>query len=366
MRLDRRRFLASAAVSAAGLFVHRGRAAESAIAAADIERLVPELMRRHRVPGVAVAAIAGRRRAWTRCFGVSAAGRPGRVTEETLFEVASMTKPTLACAALRLVEEGRLDLDRPLRAYLDRPYLADEPRHLAITARMALCHTTGFPNWRPGGWLAGGPVPMKADPGTRYTYSGEGYTYLQTVVERIVGEPVGPWLERTVLAPVGAGTARYTWQDAWGDRAAAGHADDGAIRPARKLYRQANTAYSLYSPVGDYAAFVVEMLQPDRTGPGSLGAASRRAMFTPQVEVTGGAPLVRRDGARPRSSHYGLGWGIDELAADRRIRHSGSNDTGFRSYTEFYPARGSGIVVLTNAVGGTALWRDLMVAAGEV
>jgi CubicO group peptidase (beta-lactamase class C family) len=319
------------------------------------------------VPGVAVVGLAERRVAWERYFGVGEAGRPEPVTAETLFEAASMTKPTAGYLALRLVQEGKLDLDRPLRAYLEKPYIEGETRHLAITARMALAHTTGLPNWRPGGWRGGGPLAPAAEPGTKYSYSGEGYTYLQTVLERIVGEPIGTHLERTVLAPCGATTARYTWQDDWGRRAAAGHLKDGEPNRNRSLYRHANTAFSLYCPAREYARFVAEMLQPDRTGPYSLGAAARAAMATPTTRIpASGEPIPRRDGSRPRASHYGLGWAIDELARDRRLRHSGANASGFRSYTEFYPDRGAGIVIMTNAVGGAELWRETIRAVGEV
>ena len=68
-----------------------------------------------------------------------------------------MSKPFYTYALLKLVEDGKFELDRPLIEYLDKPYLVDEPLHKQITARMALTHTTGFPNWRKGGWRAGGP-----------------------------------------------------------------------------------------------------------------------------------------------------------------------------------------------------------------
>lgn len=341
-------------------------AAADGVPPPELDGVVRAAMEKHRVPGVAVVGIAGRGVAWEAYFGVREAGRPEPVNAETIFEVASMTKPTAAFAALRLVEQGRLDPDRPLRDYLDRPYLPGEPLHLKITARMALAHTTGFPNWRKGGWEAGGPVAPASEPGTKYSYSGEGYTYLQAVLERIVGEAIGPYLERTLLRPVGAPTARYTWQDAWGLRAAAGHLADGRVNAQRTLYRRANVAFSLYCPAREYAAFVVEMLQPDRTGAHSLGAAARAAMLAPTTRIPpSGPPLPRRDGSMPRSSHYGLGWAIDELARDRRIRHSGSNGSGFRSYTEFYPARGTGIVICTNAAGGTEVWREAIRRCGE-
>lgn len=362
----RRQFLIGAGGWLGGA-IGAARAAEAGRAPrpGEIEDRVPELMARHRVPGVAVVGIEGRRVAWERYFGAASAATRVPVTAATLFEAASMSKPTGAHGALKLTEQGRLELDRPLRDYLDRPYLPDEPKHLAITARMALAHTTGFPNWRAGGWQAGGPLAPKSAPGAAFTYSGEGYTYLQHTLEHITGENIGSWLERTVLRPAGLRAASYTWRDDWGDAAAAGHTAQGAVAEKRELFRRANIAYSLYCPPRGYAAYLADVMATDRSAGHALSAESFAAMLTPAVRTAGNNPLVRRDGSTPRSSHYGLGWALDELARDRRVRHSGSNGTGFRSYCEFYPARGTGLVIMTNAPGGAALWRALIEAIGE-
>ena len=116
-----------------------------------IEHLTPRLMVALNVPGVSIAGIHRCRVAWHREFGVCASGEPRPVERDTAFEACSMSKTPFAYVVLKLVEEGRLDLDKPLVEYLDRPYLADEPRHRKITARMVLTHTSGFPNWRKGG-----------------------------------------------------------------------------------------------------------------------------------------------------------------------------------------------------------------------
>lgn len=332
---------------------------------AALDDLVPALMARHHVPGVAIAGIADRRLAWTRAYGVRRAGAPERVTSATLFEAASMSKPVGAFAALKLVDQGRLDLDRPLHEYLGRPYVPDAPLHLQITARMALSHTTGFPNWRAGGWRQGGPLPVQAPPGTTFTYSGEGYTYLQRVIEHLTGEPFEPYLQRTLLSPLGITTGGFSWRDSFAAIAAAGHNDRGEPMASRELFREANTAYSFYCSPSEYARFVVEMLRRDPPTPHSLSPAGLAAMLTPTTATANAKPLIRRDGSRPISSHYGLGWAIDLTSSGLRARHSGANGTGFRCYCEFYPDRGTGIVIMTNAIGGAALWREVIERVGE-
>jgi CubicO group peptidase (beta-lactamase class C family) len=319
-------------------------------------------MAKHKVPGVSIVGIEHRGIAWEQQYGVRTAGQPEPVESDTVFEAASMSKPLAAYAALKLVEQGRLDLDRPLGEYLDRLYLENEPRHKKITARMVLSHTTGFPNWRPGGWKSNGKLAVKLEPGTKFGYSGEGFLYLQRVIEHIAGESLELYIHRTLLEPLGMTTASYMWRDDFADRAAAGHGPDGAVLANRKLFHDANAAFSLYCTPTDYALFVVEMLRSDRTASHSLSGQSLAAMLTRTAKVEERAATGGRSERSNAPSYYGLGWAIDPTVTGVRIRHSGANATGFRSYCEFDPKRGTGIVIMTNATGGAELWREVMEA----
>lgn len=329
-----------------------------------LDKLVPALMAKHNVPGVSIVGLENRRIAWERQYGVRTAGKPEPVTTQTLFEAASMSKLPAAYVALKLVEQGKLDLDRPLRGHLDAPYLADEPLHLKITARMVLAHTTGFPNWRKGGWRNGGPLPVLTEPGTKFTYSGEGFTYLQRVMEHITGESFERLVQRTLFAPLGITTASYVWRDGFDKLAAAGHNAQGELPTSRQLYRDANTAYSLYCTPAEYGLFLAEMLKQDRSASHSLSAKSLADMLTRTTKVESRQAIVR-SGKSAEDTHYGLGWAIDSTPSGDRVHHSGSNGTGFRCYCEFDPERGTGIVIMTNAAGGAGLWRELIAAVGE-
>ncbi len=330
-----------------------------------VDELVPRLMVQHRVPGVAIAGIESGRLAWERYYGVRRAGQPAPVDSSTRFEAASMTKLLMAYATLKLVEEGQLDLDRSLADYLDKPYLPEEPRHRRITARMVLSHTTGFPNWRNNGWEQGGPLPLLCEPGTRFTYSGEGFLYLQRVVEHITGTPIEAYMRRTLLEPIEMTRSSLVWRDEFAPEAAAGHDDKGEPFARRSLYRQANAAYSLYCTAADYAKLILEMLAEDRSAPHSISDRSIDAMLTPATVALGRKPIARGGPRRPGPTYYGLGWAIDTAAAGDRIYHGGSNGTGFRCYCEFDRRRGAGLVIMANAVNGNRLWEDIMAAAGE-
>jgi CubicO group peptidase (beta-lactamase class C family) len=322
-------------------------------------------MTQHHVPGVAIVGIENRRLAWERFYGIRCAGRPEPVNAQTVFEAASMSKLLMAYVALKLVEQGKLDLDRSLAEYLDQPYLPDEPRHRRITARMVLSHTTGFPNWRTNGWQKGGPLPLLFDPGTRFTYSGEGFLYLQRVVEHITDTPIQGYLQKTLLGPLQMTNSSLVWQEGFSGQAAAGHNARGEPLANRELYHDANVAYSLYCTATDYAKLLLEMLAEDRSARHSLSARSLDAMLTRTTVAEGRKPVARGGPRLSEPMYYGLGWAIDTTATGDRMHHSGSNGTGFRCYCEFDRRRGTGLVIMANAVNGARLWEDILLAVGE-
>jgi len=331
---------------------------------AKLDSMVPRLMAAYHVPGVSIVGIENRRIAWERHYGVRSAGRPDKVDRDTVFEACSMTKTPFAHVALKLVERGRLQLDRPLVSYLAQPYLDDEPLHKRITARMVLSHTTGFPNWRKGGWRKGGKLPVLFEPGTKFGYSGEGFLYLQRVVEHVTGTPAEQYMKSELFGPLGMTISSYVWEDRYKQLAAAGHDAKGNVKPNRPLYRHANAGYSLYCTAYEYAKFLVEILKEDRSARHSLGARSIHAMLTPTTQATGRKPIDRSVKTTSKTTYYGLGWAIDKTASGHRAYHGGSNGTGFRCYCEFDRKHGTGIVIMTNAVSGARLWHRVIAAVG--
>ncbi|NWF88773.1 MAG: serine hydrolase, partial [Ignavibacteriaceae bacterium] len=154
-----------------------------------LEYLTPQLMNELSVPGVSISIIQKNKIAFSKSFGVADANTEIQVDDKTMFEACSMSKPVFAYIVLQLVQEGKLDLDKPLYNYMPEKFVSeDEDYPKQITARMILTHTSGLPNWRKGGEERENPLPIYFKPGTKFHYSGEGFYYLQRVVERITNQ----------------------------------------------------------------------------------------------------------------------------------------------------------------------------------
>ncbi len=331
-----------------------------------IEKLTPPLMKELKVPGVSISVIRNHELAWSRSFGVTDAARPAPVDSRTVFEACSMSKPVFTCLALQLVEQGKLDLDKPLCNYLEEQFVSDHDDYSKlITARMVLTHTSGLPNWRKGGEERGGPLPVYFKPGTKFSYSGEGIYYLQRVAERITREPLAAYARRNLFDKIGMASSSFIWTEDLGPRIATGHDTSGACL-TRSCYAHADAAYTLYTTADDYARFIARLMRPDQVDGFSLSAAMTNEMFRQQVRMDT-RDVIDRPGRRLGLSAYrGLGWVIDATITGDIVYHSGSNQTGFTCYSQFNRREGSGIVIMTNGKNGSELWNRLIGAVGDL
>ena len=329
---------------------------------ATIERLTPLLMRELHVPGVSIALVRGPQGRVDALVGRRRRGDEGARHGRDALRGRLDDEARLRASVLKLAEEGRLDLDAPIP---DAGTLPVQPERLRITPRMVLSHTSGLPNWRKGGEERDGPLPVIAEPGSRFGYSGEAMFALQRLVEKVTGEPIETYARRTLFVPLGIERMSYVWTPALDASLATGHKADGT-RLERARYRHANAAYSLVTTASDYARFLAALLDPASAAPHGLSAASVAAMLKHQVRAEARDPIERPGRAKGREVYWGLGWGLNTTAAGDVVYHSGANRTGFRSYCQFSPGRGTGIVVMTNGLGGSELWTRLIAAVGDL
>ncbi|MBN1124228.1 MAG: CapA family protein [Sedimentisphaerales bacterium] len=329
----------------------------STVAAQETEHLIdtlqvriPQLMEIEHVPGLSMVLIRENRIVWKGTFGFRSAGNPETVNERTIFEAASMSKPLFSYGVLKLVEEGRFNLDLPLDSYLPEPYLPDQPLAKIITARMVMLHRTGLPNWREGGWRNGGPLSILHEPDTRFTYSGEGYLYLQRAIEYLTEQSMNAWIENSLLRPLNMTDSSYKWRDSFKDNFAGGHDKNGKLKKSRRFYDRGNAAFSLYTTPTDYALFLMEIMKPDRSAKHSLKTETVQTITTLQVRPEEGN----------ERSYRSLGWVVVPEENGGWVCHSGSNGSGFRCNARFNMKRKSGCVIMTNSDSGRTVWKAIL------
>ena len=306
---------------------------------ASIEDRLPDLLEQGRIPGLAIAIVQDGKTVLDQGFGTTGSADGETVTSDTIFEAASLSKPVFALGAMILVERGQLDLDHPLTSYLPYPDVQDDARLDQITARHVLSHSTGFPNWR-----RGNPLTIGFDPGTRFRYSGEGYVFLQKVVEHLTGQRLNDYLTREVFEPLSMTSSSFLWRADYDQRSATGHDLLGGSREKFRPETE-NAAASLHTTAGDFARFLGEMMAPSLITP-----ETAQQMLTPEVNVEDGIS-------------WGLGWGLEEVTVDgsndRLFWHWGDNGS-FRCLTAASADRRVGVVYFTNSENGLAIANEVL------
>lgn len=302
------------------------------------------LMKENNVPGLSLVIIEKAITTTHIELGVKNVENKNPIDEDTIFEAASLSKPVFAYGVLKLVEAGKLDLDKPLVEYSCNPDITKDERINSITARMVLAHTTGFPNWRP----KNESLKIYFQPGERFGYSGEGYLYLQKVIEHISGLSLEEYMQKNVFNFLGMEHSSYILCN--NNKKAAAHKADGSRDETQTDVPQ-NAAFSMHTTALDYAKFVIAILK-------GTGLSSKMAseMLMPQIKVhEGGISSINHyTGNRSKSVSWSLGWGIQSTKNGNSFWHWGDNG-GFKSFIIGSKSNNSGIIIFTNGVKGLVL-----------
>ena len=339
----------------------------------DIERVIVRSMQRHNLPGAAVALIEEGEVAWVRGFGVANRADGRTMNSETMFNVASVSKPITALGIMRLAEQGKLDLDAPVSKYLKRWSLpagqfdADE-----VTARRILSHTAGLsmpsvPAFEPreklpsvldilNGEFAGSEyskpgtrVEILYPPGEEFHYSGGGYVLLELLVEDITGKRFRDYMRSEVLIPLGMMSGRFGWDEGVAERLAVPYGHRKKREPVLRF--PASAGSGLYTGVSELATLLASVLTfNEDAGGGVVSPEGMKTMFEAVV-------LTKGRGTRMELPAMALGFFVSKYP--KLISHMGGN-LGWRSRFLALPESGQGIVVLTNSDRGSDFINDVV------
>ena len=315
------------------------------------------------IPGLALALIEDGRVAYTAAYGRRDVERNLPLTTDTVIYGASLTKPAFAYLCLQLVQEGRLDLDRPIGEYLAKPLpdypayadLAADPRWRRITARMLLSHTSGLPNFRTVN--DDRKLDIKFEPGSRFVYSGEGLRLLQFVLEAGLGVDVAAEMRRRIFGPFGMRRSDMVWQPQFAAGTAVGY--DAAGKPRGHERRtKADAAGSLETTVSDYAAFLAGVVRGQGLTPKAYAE-----MLRPQIAIVSRHEFPSHwvddtDANRPIQLSYGLGWGLFRTPYGQAFFKEGHDD-GVDHYALCVRPPRKCILLMTNSGLGKGVFQYL-------
>jgi len=300
---------------------------------------IARLLEANHVPAVGFAVIRDGELRQVAVYGELRKGIPAPV--DTIFNVASLTKPVVTMLTLKLVALGKWKLDEPLAKYWVDPDVAADPRSKILTTRHVLGHQTGFANWR---WEEESKkLRFRADPGTRFGYSGEGFEYLRSALEHKFKQPLDQLSRTYVFAPLGMTQTRHAW-DARTDEArfARWHDANGNLIEG-DFKTDANAADDLLTTVEDYGRFAAHVMR---------GAGLPPELF---------AEMIKPQATMRDRAAMGLGWEVHQglSGGEYALIHSGS-DRGVHAVVILLPKSKQGLVILTNGDNGYKLYGPLV------
>lgn len=305
------------------------------------EEQLTTLMRQENVPGAQIVHVRdGKTISYN--LGEKKYKSGNKVTATTLFQAASMTKAVAAYAMLKLLDKDVFELDIPLSEYWEYDRLRDDPYVNEITARRVLNHTTGLPNWS-----RNKPLKIGFQPGTAYRYSGEGFFYLQQVLEHLTGKSFEEIVEEEVFTPFDMKESSLLYNDEKDELYAYGHDGPNGLKPSEKRkFRRENVASTMLTTASDYTKFVQQGLLEGK----GLKSETLQIMLTPSSSMN---PTNSLNKAYEHLS-YGLGVVLQENELGKQIIHTGSNRGRYLSIFIAYPKTKESLVIFTNSANGKA------------
>ena len=322
------------------------------------------------VSGLCIAVFNRNVSIYTRAFGYANAQQKKPLTTAHIMYSASFSKAVFAYIVMRLVESKLISLDTPLVGYLDKPLpdykidrqgwgyqdIRNDLRYKKITARMCLDHTSGLPNYRSG--EPDQKLRILFDPGTKYSYSGEGMCLLQFVIEQLTGKDFELIAQEKVFRPLHMNHTSYLWLDEFADQLCTGHDNAGKCYNQTKI-KNADCSSSMHTSLDDYVKFYTAIMQQK-----GLRKSSYKTMLTPQVKIRSkqqfwGNSFVETTENDKIELSYGLGFGLFHTPYGHTFFKEG-HMPGWQHYSVGFPDKDIGVIIMTNSDNGESIFKELL------
>lgn len=341
----------------------------SYITADSLQRKAKQLMHDANVTGMALTVFNSKKPVYQKAFGYKDFSEKLPLTDTTNIYGASLSKAVFAVLVMDLVEEGIIDLDTPLESYLPKKIYEYKPQtrwhddysalkkdslYHKITARMCLAHTAGFANWR----TAESDLKVYQEPSSKHRYSGEGFVYLQVVLEKLTGKGLQQLADERIFKPLEMKNTAYEWKSRFEHDFAYGHGPEG--KPYEKdTDNEPRGASTLETTAADYTKFLHAVLSEKL-----ISKASYQEIFSPQIAVLSPTSTYISDKQKDmpfaqRNISYGLGWGYLDTPYGKAV-FKGGNGSGFQHYSILFPEVGKGIMIMTNSRNGRSIFMELL------
>jgi CubicO group peptidase (beta-lactamase class C family) len=337
-----------------------------ATATTELQGLLDELAKKHKVPGANLAILEGDEVTATAATGVTSTSTGVEVTPDAVFQIGSISKVYTTTLIMQLVDEGKVDLDAPVTTYLPDLRFADDNATKTVTVRHLVTHTSGvdgdhFVDTGRGDdcvekYVATcKDVPQVNTPGKVFSYCNTGFVVAGRLLEVLLGKSWDAILRERLLDPIGASETMTLPEESILRRAAVGHIDptmSGELSPTPNflLPRSAGPAGLITATPSDVLKFARLHLDggvaPDGTR--VLSEASVRAMQERQVDVPD----------KSMADGWGLGWILYNYGGQNIIGHDGGT-IGQLAFLRLLPDADAALCLLTNGMTGGALFRDV-------
>jgi CubicO group peptidase (beta-lactamase class C family) len=313
------------------------------VSAFSQEKQLTELIKDYGIPGMQLVCIRGDK-IQNLNLGIISKGSDKKITSNTVFEAASLSKCVFSYIVMRLYDRGVISLDKPLIDYIGSYSRFDpsDPRYAKITARMVLRHTTGLPNWGDEKYAR-----LIFTPDSTFSYSGEGFQYLQHVVEKLTNKSLNELAQQEVFTPLGMTNSSYEWTTKFDTLAAFGNSPDAINRHKKQM-----AAASLLTCAHDYAIFLQALIN----GVG-LKPETQKTMFT----TASNADWFKHDidGETKKHITWGLGVGLQENETGKWMWHWGDNGD-FKAFYIANPEKKEILVYFTYSNWGLHITTDVL------